>query len=217
MSYFAGPFIAPHLYVQWGGKLPGGEEWSCGLRMATRNTGPWPATDAADNISAISTAIQAFHQRAASRIDNRVLLSFCKVNMIGTDGKYALATTNEHTFADIPAGGSTFGFPNQIALAVTMKTAFSRGPAHQGRFYLPIPAIGLNAQGTIEQSDQIAVKGSCDTLLTALNAVSTKYGVAVFSRKLGSPAQNMVTGFKIGAVLDTQRRRRRSLVEAYYG
>jgi hypothetical protein len=215
MTYTAGPFITPHLYVQWGGKLPGSEQWSCGLRMAPRNTGPWPATDAAANLTAISTAISAFHTRVASKIDTRALLSFCKVNMIGVDGHYVLPTTNEHIYADIAGGGGTQMFPNQVALAVTLQTAFSRGPAHQGRFYLPLPATGVGSNGAIDPTDQSNVKGSANTLLTALNAVSASYGVSVFSRKLGSPAQNMVTGIKVGGVLDTQRRRRRSMAEAY--
>lgn len=214
MSYVVGPFIAPHLYVQWGGKLNGGEQWSCGLRMAQRNTGPWPATDAADNLAAISTAVSAFHTRVGTKIAPEAKLSFVKVNTIGTDGKYVLPTTNETIEADIAGGGSSYGYPNQIALAVTLTTAFSRGPAHQGRFYLPCPGLGLVA-GICDPTDIASVKTSCGTLLTALNAISTKYGVSVFSRKSGAAAQNMVTGFKIGRVLDTQRRRRRSLAEAY--
>ncbi len=214
-EYVVGPFNDVHMYVQWGGKLPGGEQWSCGLRLAQHATGTWLATDAATDLAAISAAISAFHVRAATRIDSRALLSFCKANMITVDGHYVLPTTNEHVFADLPGGVSSGVMPNQITLAVTTLTAVTRGPAHEGRFYLPLPSMGIGANGVIEVGDQTSVKGSCATLLTALNAVDSKYGVAVMSRKSGAPAQNMVTGFKVGAVLDTQRRRRRSLPEAY--
>jgi hypothetical protein len=215
MPYTAGPFIDPHMYVQWGGKLPGGEQWSCGLRMGQVAPGTWLAGDAATDLAAISTAISAFHARAGSKIDSRALLSFCKVNFIGTDGKYVLPTTNEHIFADIP-GGITSGYtPNQITLAATMLTAFSRGPAHEGRFFIPLPAMFVTSSGLIDAADGAAVKASCATLLTALNAVDSKYKVMVFSRKAGAAAKNAVTGFKIGLVLDTQRRRRKSLPESY--
>jgi predicted peroxiredoxin len=53
------------------------------------------------------------------------------------------------------------------------------------------------------------------TLLTSLNAASANWEVAVFSRKQGAAGNRKVTGIEIGRVLDTQRRRRRSLAEGY--
>lgn len=213
MPYAPGPYIGQHLYLQWGGKLPGNEQWSCGLRMSTRNSGPWVPEDAATMITAAKTAIQAFHVRVGTMISPKALLSFVKLNMIEPDGTYSLDTTNQQVLADIPGTGTDFGMPNQIALAVSTETGFSRGPAHRGRFFLPIPGIQVNTDGLINAVDATAVKTSCGTLLTALNAINTKYGVAVHSRKLGSPTQRMITGFTVGRVLDTQRRRRRSLLE----
>lgn len=215
MSYTAGPFVGPHLYLQWSGELPGNEQWSCGVRMSPVATGPWPLTDAAGLLAAAKTAISAFHVRTASQISNYCMLSSVKLNPIDTSGHYALGTTNEAVFAAVGGGGAAMRYPNQVALVATLRTGVSRGPAHAGRFYLPMPSMAVDTSGLISTTDRDAVKGSLATLLTDLNALSASYKVAVHSRKLGAPAQRLVTSIDVGRVLDTQRRRRRSLVESY--
>lgn len=214
MPYVAGPFLNAHLYVQFGGKLPGAEEWSCGFRLSNVGAAQDAAVAAPTIQAAIAPIISTFH--AASLASQRALLSFVKVNAIGTDGRYVLQTTNEAVLADIPGGGNPSTTPaNQIAVAVSLTTGFSRGPAHRGRFYLPLPAVTVDADGRISA----VMAGIYDTAATALladvNAISASWKMAVFSRKLGSPAVRNVTGIEVGRVLDTQRRRRRSLVEAY--
>jgi hypothetical protein len=138
--------------------------------------------------------------------------------MINTSGHYALQTTFEQVVADV-GGGGTGGnlFPNQVALAISLTTAVTRGAAHRGRFYMPMPNITVVSDGLIAAANRDAVKGSADTFLAAINAVSANYDVAVFSRKAGNPAHRLVTGIEVGRVLDTQRRRRRQLVETYSG
>lgn len=215
MPYVPGPFISPHLYLQWGGKLPGAEQWSCGLRFSPVATGPWPPEDAAGLIAAAATAVQTYHTSANTQIHSTCKLSFVKLNAIDADGTYSLDTTNQVVLADIAGAGASAQPPNQIALAITAETGFSRGPAHRGRFYLPMPAIAVAADGMVAAATITAIKGTSTTFLTALNAISTKYKVAVHSRKAGAPAQRLVTSFSVGRVLDTQRRRRRSLVENY--
>jgi hypothetical protein len=215
-TYQAGPFISSHIYVQWGGKLPGQEQWSCGFRM-WKPTGFAIEADGATLMPAVSAAISAFHTRPGSQIIATALLSYCKVNAIGADGRYVGAGTNEHIFADLggginPSVGVTY--PNQIALAVSLLTGFSRGPAHRGRFFLPIPGMPTDFDGTISAAAQDSVHTSVNTLLTAVNA-GHEEKMVVMSRKAGAPAVRPVTGFSIGAVLDTQRRRRRSLPEHY--
>lgn len=214
MAYLPGPFDSPHVYVQWGGKLPGGEQWSCGLRM--RNKGTGALTNDAAVLDAITVAVEAYHTNSLLNISQRATLNHVKANVIGTDGHYVASTTLEHTLADIPGGGPAGqAFPNQVALAVSLTTGFSRGPAHRGRFYLPLVSYPLNAIGEIDVGQQDNVKNATTALLTALNTASSALEVAVFSRKLGSAGNRRVTGVQVGAVYDTQRRRRKSMVEAY--
>lgn len=216
MSYTPGDFDSPHVYVQWGGKLPGNEQWSCGFRMR-KKTGTATIADGAGLLTGVAAAISAFHTRAGSKINQYAKLSFVKCNTIAVNGHYADSTGgNEAFFADL--AGNVVDLPrhpNQVAIAVSLMTGFSRGPAHRGRFYVPLPALGIGADGLIDPTDATALSGSVDTLITAVNAVSTDFEMAVFSRKAGAAGNRKVTDNLIGRALDTQRRRRRSLVEDY--
>lgn len=213
MSYVAGPFNGPHLYCQWGGTLPGGEEWSNGIRFAP--TPGFTAVYESAMHTAVSTAIEAFHSRGGTLISNRAILTFVKLNLIKADGTYAENVTHEHVSANIPGGSSAGTPPNQVCLAISLLTGVSRGPAHRGRFYMPLPASSVAADGLIPAGDAANVQASATTLLTALNAASAHYNVAVFSRKAGAASDRVVTSVAVGRVLDTQRRRRNKLPESY--
>lgn len=214
MAYVPGPFNVAHLYLQWGGTLPGGDEWSCGLRM--QPVGQGVAGNSQTRLDAAATAIEAFHTRGISYISPRALLTFTKLNAIGTDGKYVANTTMEHIHANVAGGGTVERTPpNQIAVVVSLTTGFSRGPAHRGRFYVPLPTMVVGGDGRAAQGDVDFVKQSATTLLTALNGIDAGFKVAVMSRKLGAAIGRNVTGIEVGRVLDTQRRRRNKLAEAY--
>lgn len=215
-TYQAGPFDSRHFYVQWGGKLPGNETWSCGFRML--RTAGHVVTDGPALLVGIGTALAAFHAHADTQINPAAKLSFVKVNSIELDGTYTLDTTDEATYADIAGGGGAAPlYPNQTALACTATTGYSRGVAHKGRFYLPMPSIYVASTGLIADANRDIVVSSLATLRTAVNGVVSGYQMAVMSRKAGSPGHRAITGFEVGRVLDTQRRRRRSLVEDYTG
>lgn len=215
MPYTPGPYDQRHFYLQWGGTLPGAEEWSCGLRLrgapgVTLNNDPALLTSLAGVVS-------AYHARATTAISGRAVLTFCKLNLIETDGTYVEDMTYEHVYAGGISGGGNISLtpPNQVANVVSLRTAFARGPAHAGRFYLPLPAITVGTDGLIPTAVRDGVKASSDTFIADLNNAAPNADVAVFSRKAGSPMNRLVTTTKVGRVLDTQRRRRRSMVEAY--
>lgn len=210
-EYQVGPFDSSHVYVQWGGKLPGNESWSCGFRMW--KSGGSTNANAVTMLPGISSAIAEFHQRAESSIQSAAKLSFVKVNAIGTNGRYIEDGTNEATFADLPGAYLTFQGPNQVALAVSLTTGFSRGPAHRGRFYMPMPALTPDSSGLIPAAIAAEIGTSVDTLIANANSSGAGHQMVIMSRKAGAPGHRAVTGNEVGRVLDTQRRRRRSLVE----
>jgi len=214
MPYEAGPFSEAHLYLQWGGKLPGNEQWSCGMRLY--GTPGTAVADAATLLDDMTSPLSTFHEAANSHIASTAKLSFIKLNAIGTDGQYIEDTTNQTILADL-AGGASAGaaHPNQVALVVSLTTGFSRGPAHRGRFYMPLPVIPVASDGLVSDSDRDQVQVTAAALLAGINATNATWKVGVFSRKLGAPGRRAVTGVEVGRVLDTQRRRRRSLVEGY--
>lgn len=212
-EYQVGPFDSTHIYVQWGGKLPGNEQWSCGFRLWKAAGSTQASADAL--VGKIGDAVNAFHIRTTSHIGNKALLSFVKVNAIALDGTYQASGTTERIFPDIAGGQPTFVsdfHPNQVAWAVTLNTGFTRGPAHKGRFYIPLPAIILGADQRADVTDCQSLAQSANTLLSDVNAGGAEVMV-VMSRKAGKPGHRAVTGTSVGQVLDTQRRRRRSLVE----
>lgn len=214
MPYTPGNFDSEHLYVQWGGKLPGNEQWSCGLRMRKKTAG---VVDSGSGLLVgVGAALVEFHSGANTKIASAAKLSFVKVNAIAVTGNYRdTAGTVQAVYADVAGGGGTVTHPNQVALVVSLLTGFSRGPAHKGRIFLPLPNIQMGSDGLISSTPAGEVSGQVDALLTNLNAVNSDYEVAVFSRKQGAAGHRKVTGNLVGRVLDTQRRRRRSLVEDY--
>lgn len=214
MPYTPGPFDSAHWVLQWGGKLPGSETWSCSLRMALTGGA---VTITSTEHAAVVAAIQAYHQAANTQISSLAKLSFVKFNPVDVNGHYSFDTTNETIVADV-AGGvteTTPKYPNQVTWVVSTVTGFSRGPAHAGRFFNPLPTVTVQADGLVGASAATNLKTTGNTLITSLNAVAAGLKVAVFSRKSGAATHRLVTGVEVGRALDTQRRRRRKLTELH--
>lgn len=227
-SYQPGPFDRKHLRITWGGTLPGNETWSCSLNMANMdaiplNNGFIDELDTGGSaLTSISDAIKAYHQDAGAKIAAAAKLVFVKVAKIELDGKYpADYNSSETVFAPVSGGGGNVAVPNQVALCVSLTTGITRGPAHRGRFYLPLPTAGVNpADGLITSADATSVAQSTKAMLEAVSDwplidLPGSPNVVVMSRKDGAPRTRQVTGVDVGRVLDTQRRRRRSLPETY--
>ena len=215
MADGVGNFDSAHLYVQWGGKLPGGEIWSCGFRLANTTAGAG-ASYATNHHTAITNAIKAYHADTSVAIATRCLLSFVKMNIVGVDGKYQEQNTHEQLVPDLAGGGGSGVCPaNQITAVVSLLTQYSRGPAHRGRFYSPLPTQGVGADGLILDGGRNGIKLGAETLRTAVNAADSSYKMAVFSRKANGATHNLVTAIAVGKALDTQRRRRNALKETY--
>lgn len=213
-------YISDHYYLQWGGSLPGGETWSCGLRMSPINTGAVSQADQSAKLASVVSAVQTFHSRASGgvQVNSRALLSFVKFNAIDAiTGHYKYPVTNVSYPANIAGGYVDAGVhPNQIALCVTLLTAVQRGPASKGRFYVPLPAYTIGTDGLIGATYATNAKTGVMDFVTALNAIdASNFKVAVYGTKQGVLAQNLVTAVKVGRVLDTIRRRRRQLPETY--
>lgn len=216
MVYVPGDYDSAHAYVQWGGKLPGSETWSCGIRLR-RKTGEATAVEVQNLLVGTAAAVAAFHTSEKTNLGSAAKLSWVKCNAIARSGHYLDGSgTVQAFYSDLPgASPVAMSFPNQVALAVTLTTGYSRGPAHKGRFYLPLFASSLGTDGLVPAANADLCSQGVDDFLTALNAVSPNYEAAVFSRKAGAAGNRKITGNLVGRALDTQRRRRRSLVEDY--
>jgi hypothetical protein len=235
MPYTPGPYLKNHGYLQWGGSLPGGEIWSCGMRFGSFG-GDLPGIEGADNwfdggdpgnyaedtlLPHYETCVKDFHSRPASQISNRCQLQFVKFNLIGIDGNYMLANTFGRYFANLAGGSGYLTHPgNQVCLAVTLTTSIQRGPGSKGRFYMPLPMVPVQADGRIDEGSADGILASARTFIEDLADVPgvdapNDPSPAIMSRKAGSPTMRKIQGVRIGRVLDTQRRRRGSLSEGY--
>jgi hypothetical protein len=230
MVYTPGDFDRNHLQLTWGGWLPGNESWSCSIKLANAvneailNDTYLDGIDLQDAIDGyLKDAVLAFHTDPRTLISGACYLDFAKVALIGRQGLYPPdQNAHEHVFAHIAGGGSGAIPPNQIALAVSLTTGFTRGAAHRGRFYLPAtttPLVGTT--GLISDAAADGVAAAAKAFVEAISDVpglDTPYspGAVVMSRKSGQARTRQVTGIAVGKVIDTQRRRRRSLPESYH-
>jgi len=222
------PFDRRHVLAQWGGTLPGGEIWSNSVRLAPSNTGP--ASDVPTHEEMVewmedlaADAVANFHSRPDTGIHAQAKLTFLKMNVVDMNGHYVENTTLEHVYSPVVSGGSqSVLHPNQCTLVVSTCTEFARGPAHRGRFYLPLCAKALEtATGAISAPEAMLVAVSAATFLSELHdqpGIDTggagDVHVCVMSSQ-GTGATNRVTAVEVGTIIDTQRRRRNAMKEAY--
>jgi hypothetical protein len=104
----------------------------------------------------------------------------------------------------------------QLTICISLTTSARRGPASQGRFFMPLPAVGANAAGHINAASLTALVGTTTTMIENINALlgnGSGWAVSVLS-DLG--AARHVTGVRVGSVMDTQRRRRNKIPEEYF-
>lgn len=133
---------------------------------------------------------------------------------------YPMAGGNFSGLAGRPQGATIgFSLPYEVALALSLGTQF-RGPRHRGRIYLgpwcanimqQTPGVAATdgyfstvADGIGKAFGNAMIAGVAANTGVRLNVLSAKYGESY-----------PVTGVRVGHVPDSQRRRRRSLVEGY--
>lgn len=168
----------------------------------------------------------AWTTMAATCLDSFVHLTDVRVYAIGTNGRMeGNPHYREYATADEPkGGGSGQAFPPQIALCVTTE-APNRGPARFGRYYLPLPAVSLESDLRISEARATQILGAQRTFLLALrDAYGTPAAPDVIDLPPvnvstlgggGAGSQQNITRVRVGRVLDTIRRRRNAMDEAY--
>lgn len=201
------------LFTAFGTSWGGVEEFSFGFRI--NNTDPPVQAD----VDALVSATQTFWNTAGMGIDSQHSLIGIKLAPIGTNGLYppgedaveALITPDPG-----PGAGGNHWAP-QCTMCVTTTTAVPRGLAAMGRFYLPSMTGAISAAGRAPSGLNTSIASATQTWFNAINT-ATLGAISVFSKgNAATPggAVHSVTGVRVGDVIDTQRRRRRQLVESY--
>lgn len=206
-------FPAAHYLLTFGGTLPGAEQFSQSLRLATTgflDTSPESGQSVVDDYAA---ALQTAWAAQVCSSGN-AKLTWCKINAIGVNGKYSNDWTNRADFTETAGGGPvTSQHPNQVSLVTTLLTGTARGLAARGRMFWPVPGFGVSATtGVISPTDQGYALTAVKDFIEAINAVNANSQVAVMS-KVRTGAIHLVTSVAVGRVLDTMRSRRQSLKE----
>ena len=218
----------PHIVAQWGGRLGGTnspEIWSNTLRIVGTSTNQQDLQDLADTwyeefLSALNTLMQTGGYSTKARLD------YLKLNAVNADGhQLPGATSARYAPADFPYGNGNIaqGAP-QVALCVSFTTQAERGIAARGRVYVP---SADTASGYFDPDTLQVPVGHAEAVrnawVTFLEDIADNPGIDVANLRaavvspLGSDPGNWhtINVVRVGRVLDTQRRRRNALKEAY--
>ena len=200
-----GPDVATHL-----------ETWSFNLRTgAEDNQSGGAATNTQAMADAASLACATFIDNTDSRFSTAVWYDELRLYNIGANGKMTAEPTISSPAA--PVNGSVSGphLPFQCSLVVSL-TANGIGKGKRGRFYLPMQCLNVQTNGTVEPAQMATVVPQVVTFLNALNdsaSSSPTHALGISGSTGAQGTFRTVRHISVGNVIDTQRRRRRSLVE----
>jgi len=231
-------FAAQHQYMTViGGLYSGPETWQFGLRITDGGVSNEVTA------LAIAPIVEAWWRGTGyTGLDeygpsSYIKLTELKVARIRPDGTYPPAEVAYSHFYLPPIVGGIVGFPAphaQLTTCITLTTAVPRGLASKGRIYLPASSKMVDiaaADGRMTQNNANVLAASVARLIASINANAVVGNVQVMSKGKGVPVDNPakhrydytfpnpgvsnnVTGTRCGRVVDTQRRRRRSMIEA---
>lgn len=216
------PYSRPHYLVTIGGNLAGGEHWQTGARYCSLTT--YTTTEIQANLANIG--VQDIYDDAAAVISysgipfpNTTTLAWAKVAAIGTDGHY-LGDPIVYTDPTPTTGyGTTGRMPNQVAITASLWSGQVLGKGNYARMYWPGLMAGVETDGRWSSSVGTGLGANIGAMLTAwageISTVSVAAGQCSIMTNATNPTNKSVEWVRIGRVPDTQRRRRRSLVEGY--
>lgn len=199
--------------LQWGGALATTESWSCSLHVNTN-------TDPGLSATAFAPALKTWMSPGSAMCSSSAKLDEIKFNeltpVLLPNGKismrYALQTSNTAVVSPSTPGSGTPG-PSQCSLVASTRTDLARGPAHAGRFYPPSPALAISSDGRVIITVAADAALAHANLLKAINALLVPSGGHVVVFSVATQTAEVVTGVRVGRVIDTMRSRRTSLIE----
>lgn len=172
------------------------------------------------DVPAIAALIGVYFNAAGLHLHQDAQLFRVKVSAVGTNGLYLTDPVE-----DEPAPGGVTGadaavrHPNQVACVISTGTSTNIGRAVRGRYYLPLPADGINPDGRIDASRASGRATLAAGLFTGLNSLleagtGDSSNISIMS-SVGAGTTHGVTRVRVGRVLDTIRSRRNQLDENY--
>jgi hypothetical protein len=210
----------PHIVLAAHGNIGSGETWSCTLRTTLVEAGV-PQAD----LSTLAAAAAAAWKTAVTSMNGwPATVGLSGVTARSVDSRGITTTLAEGTAIAPAIGAGSQTLPNQCATVVTLLTARA-GRTGKGRIYLPLLGLALvTTSGLIAPASVTDIASGTRNLIVSLNtalaALATAPKIAVQSKTSSAQSPGEYTGaaitsVKVGNVVDTQQRRRASLVEAY--
>jgi hypothetical protein len=213
-------YSGDHVLLAWGGRMPGGEQWTNTLRMRYTNPVGFADQTAVQGWLAggFKDALAAYWASVRNFTGQGVYLDWIKANRVDTNGHYLDAETNRYDFP-APTAGSSTAQPNQLSYVVSTLTGVRAGRAHIGRWFIPSPSLAYSATTGLTTSNVSAMfLDPAKTLLNSLNATATVLGVQIVEcavmSNIGAGTDHKIIGVRGGLAVDTQRRRRNKLPDA---
>lgn len=220
------PYPNAHLLLRASGHFGSGttviaDKWSTGLRFGVVGADVSYSPGSLQTfVDAAWTAFLNLHSVVAVGAGNNCYLDATTVARVGLDGKYDPATqqTVRHD-GPSTAGGGTPSNPWNTAHVISLRTAFPRGYASNGRMYYPClsqsPASGTGRLTTAQVTARLA---SFKTLVESLNAAAATYStncrLMVYS-SVGSGLSAKVTSLRADERLDSIERRENDIPANY--
>lgn len=123
------------------------DQWSSGLKLANSLTAlTYDATKLQTLVDAAVTPFKNFHGNVGSYVGTNVYLTYVTAAMLGSDGKYDPPDQDTIRADFTPyAGATTPVHPWNTALVISLRTAYPRGLASNGRVYYPCLGLGVSA------------------------------------------------------------------------
>lgn len=201
----------------------GTETWSFGLRLVPVGgvDSPLPSQAQADAAAAI---VKTWWQNANTPFSAYTVLQGVKLAPIAINGKYPPGAVSYigDIAPDLAGVLNTNIHPAQNAIVATLVSAtIPRGRGSVGRIYLPAPAIAVGSSGQMGDMTPLFAT-PLTTMMNSLNAAPNIGNLGILSRETTKngvvvPAGSSFVGHvRVDNVMDTQRRRRRSIVAVRY-
>lgn len=206
----------PHTRFTFSGAVIPGEVWSCTLNFGSDVVGEVADPDSLPAAATFAAARWKVLHEGITAMSFATSFTQVAVRNINAEGQ-----TTAQAFAgplDATVGNSSPALPPQCCVVVSLQTD-EPGPRGRGRFYLPL--IG----GTVTNGARLAplvrddvvqeAKTLIDSVGSNLSAVGGGPFRPVVASQVGNGFNYRVNRIRVGDVIDTQRRRRDGLTEAY--
>jgi len=157
-----------------------------------------------------------FFLSAGGKVSQQTHLVEVRGYSVGADGR-SLKDTVISTRATVQGAANSPYHPYQCSMVLTL-VAGTRGKGRFGRLYLPPSCQTVGIDGTVPLTEQTNLLTAGKQLLSDLSnlpGLDAGAGIRIAGQTGTGGTLRTVDEVRVGKVYDTQRRRRRSLDEAY--